>query len=84
MRLSRSLTPNGGNLISVHYSASFIQTEMFLDRKKGGGVDQNQRNLIVDIFLLELLLELKEFPSERGNPSVGNSKKVSVNPCFDI
>ena len=38
--------------------------------------DQNQRNFTVDIFLLELLLELKEFPSARGNPSVGNSNKV--------
>ena len=75
MRLSRSLTPKWWQsyLCSLF---SFLQTEMFLYRKKGEGGDQNQRNLIVDIFLLELLLELKEFPSERGNPSVGNSKKV--------
>jgi hypothetical protein len=52
---------------------SFRHKYFYTEKKKR---TKNQRNFIVDIFLLELLLELKEFPSVRGNPSVGNSNKV--------
>lgn len=74
MRLSRSLTPKWWqsylcSLLSFLHS----DTNIFILKKKK---DQNQRNFTVDIFLLELLLELKEFPSARGNPSAGNSNKV--------
>ena len=76
MRLSRSLTPKWWqSYLCSLFSFLHSDRNVFIPKKRGGG-DQNQRNLIVDIFLLELLLELKEFPSERGNPSVGNSKKV--------
>ena len=52
--------------------------------KKKKKKDPILRNFIADIFLLERLLELEEFPSGEGNPSAGNSNKVQVNPCFDI
>lgn len=82
MGFSRSLTPSGGNLITFRYSTSSTKTQVFLYWKKKK--DPILRNFIADIFLLERLLELEEFPSGEGNPSAGNSNKVQVNPCFDI
>lgn len=80
MGLLGSLTPKWWQPHLLIIQPPPLRHKYFYTEKK----DPTLSNFIAEIFLLERLLELEEFPSGKENPSTGNFNKVQVNTCFDI